>query len=111
MAHAFNQTMAVEHGVDGTLRRNFDLAGKTAEQFLPDLPRPPMRSLLLQVQDSRLDLHRQLLAVAVRPPCTVGDPLQPTLLVTIKDLVTRFPGNIELPAQQGHRFTLDHSGN
>jgi len=81
--------MAVEHGVDGTLRRNFDFAGKAAQQFLPDLPRSPMRLFLFQVQDRRLDLHGQLIAVAVRSPRPVGDPLQATVLVPIKYLVTR----------------------
>jgi len=87
--HAFDQAVAIEHGVDRTLRGNFDLAGKTAEQFLPNLPRSPMRLILLQGQDSRLDLHRQLIAVTVRPTRAVGDSLQATLLVTIKYLVTR----------------------
>jgi len=42
-SHAFDQTMTVQHGVDGASGGNFDLAGKTAKQFLPDLPRTPMR--------------------------------------------------------------------
>src|SRR5271165_83736 len=70
-----------------------------------------MRPILLQSQDSRLHLHRQLITVAVRPPCAVGDSLQATLLVTVKDLVTGLTGNIEFSAQEGHRLSLQQSGN
>src|ERR1700684_4502629 len=100
--HAFDQTMAVEHGMNGALGGNFDLAGKAAKQFLPDLPRSPVRFIPLESQDGRLDLHRQLVSIPVGAPRAVGYPLQATLLVAVKDFVPRLTRNMELPAQRGH---------
>ena len=42
-AHALDQAMAIEHGMDGAFGGNPDIAGEPADQQLADLARAPMR--------------------------------------------------------------------
>ena len=53
--------------------------------------------LALHVQDVVLDLERQLVRIVMGAPASIRQPLHPTLLVTIKDLVARLSGDREIP--------------
>ena len=53
---------------------------------------------LLRPDDQALDLLRQLVGVAHRPPGAVAQRLEPVLLVAIEDLVAGLAGDAELPA-------------
>src|SRR5215469_12966975 len=78
--------------------------GEPAQQTLADLAGAPAGMLLLHVQDKVLDLKWKLVAIAIWAPTAVGQPLQPTRLITVKDLVAGLPRDAELPAKLGHRL-------
>jgi len=60
-------------------------------------------------QDVVLDLERQLVRIVMRAPASIRQPLHPTLLLTIKDLVARLAGNPKLPAQIRLSSITEHS--
>jgi hypothetical protein len=78
---------------------------------LPDLRRAPAWLVLLQARDQRLDLERQLIGVAIRPPRAVGQPFQADLVVAGEDLVAGLARDAELPAQRRHLLPVQRSGN
>src|SRR5215471_4298568 len=100
-AAPLHQAVAIEHGMDGAFGRNGD-AGEPADQTLADLPRTPTGVLMLHVQDVVLHLEGELIGVAIGTSAPVGQPLHPTFLVAIKDLVAGLAGDPELPAQLRH---------
>src|SRR5215469_1699965 len=100
-AAPLHQAVAIEHGMDGAFGRNGD-AGEPADQTLADLARTPTGVLMLHVQDVVLHLEGELIGVAIGAPAPVGQPLHPTFLVAIKDLVAGLAGDPELPAQLRH---------
>jgi hypothetical protein len=77
--------MAIEHGMNGALGRHSDVAVKPPDQQLADFARPPMRLVALQVDDQALDLLRQLVGIARRPPRAVGESEQAVLSVPTVD--------------------------
>ena len=87
--------------MDGTFGRNGD-AGEPAGQTLSDLASTPTGVLMLHVQDVVLHLEREVIGVAIGTTAAVGQPLHPTFLVAIKDLVAGLAGDPELPAQFRH---------
>jgi hypothetical protein len=60
--------MAIEHGMDGADRRHPHLAGQAPEQQFADLARTPVRLVALEADDQALQLARQLVGIAHRPP-------------------------------------------
>jgi hypothetical protein len=56
-----------------------------------------MRLIALQVDDQALDLLRQLVGIAHRPPRAVGESEQAVLSVSTVDLVTCLAGYTEFP--------------
>ena len=75
---------------------------ESADEALANLAGTPARMLALHVQDVVLDLERQLVRIVMGAPASIRQPLHPTLLVTIKDLVARLTGNPKLPAKIRH---------
>src|SRR5215469_5458128 len=94
-AAPLHQAVAIEHGMDGAFGRNGD-AGEPADQTLADLPRTPTGVLMLHVQDVVLHLEGELIGVAKGTSAPVAQPLHPTILVAIKDLVAGLAGDPEL---------------
>lgn len=103
-AAALDQTMPLEHGVNGAARGNPDLTGKAAQQAFADLACAPVRLLAFQSEDGGLDLLRQLVAIAPGPARTVRQGFQTRLFVAVKDLVAGFARDSELPAKLDHRL-------
>src|SRR5215469_14764226 len=100
-AAPLHQAVAIEHGMDGAFGRNGD-AGEPADQTLADLARTPTGVLMLHAQDVVLHLKGEFIGVAIGTSAPVGQPLHPTFLVAIKDLVAGLAGDAELPAQLRH---------
>ena len=87
--------------MDGALGRNLDPREST-DQALANLSCTPGGVLALDVQDVVLDLERQLVRIVMGAPASVRQPLYPTLLVAIENLVARLAGDPKLPAQIRH---------
>src|SRR6478752_7019358 len=109
-AAAPDQAVAIEHRVDGAFGWNPDIAVEPPDQKLANLARPPMRLLGLEADNQGLDLGRQLVGVADRPPGAVAQRLEPVLPVAVKNLVAGFAGYPELPADLGHGLSVEQAG-
>jgi hypothetical protein len=57
-AAALDQTMAIEHRMDGAFGGNPDIAIEPPDQQFADLARTPVRLLGLQADNQALDLFR-----------------------------------------------------
>lgn len=62
--------------------------------------------LAFKLDDRRLDLFGQLVAITIGASGAVGYSFKPALFVTIKDLVVRLARDRELPAQASHRLSI-----
>ena len=98
----------VEDRMDGADSGRVDI-GVNAPEAFPDLGSSPAGPLLLELHDELFDLERQLVGMALGPPAAVSQPIQAAVLVAIEDLVARFPGDIELPAQRCHLLPIQQS--
>ncbi len=74
-AAALDQAVAVENRMDGAFGRNPDVAVEPPDQELADLARTPVRLLGLEPDDQALDLLRQLVGIAHRPPRAIAQGL------------------------------------
>src|SRR6185437_10805693 len=110
-AAALDQTVPIENRVDGALGRKANVAVESPDQELADFAGSPMRLVSLQAHDQALELLRELVGVAHRPPRSVGQGLQPVLPVAIENLVAGFAGYAELPTDLGHGFPIQKPGN
>src|ERR1700681_4747151 len=100
---ALHQTVAIQHRMNGAFGRYRD-TGEPADQALADLTSSPGGVLALHVQDKVLHLKRKLVGIPIGTPAPVGQPFDPGILVTIKDLVACLAGDPELSAEFRHRF-------
>src|SRR5258707_12769760 len=98
---AFDQAVAIQHGMDGALGRNVD-TGESPDQALSDFTVTPTGVLALHVQDKVLHLKRKLMSIAIGTTASVCQPLNAACLISIKNLVARFAGDSELPAKFRH---------
>src|SRR5215510_8203082 len=108
-AAAFDQTVPIEHRVDGALGRNPNIAIEAPNQELADLARAPMWLRGFELDNQGLDLSRQLVGIAYRASGAVTQRLKPVLLVTVKDLVAGLARNAELPAHIRHRLPVQET--
>src|SRR5688572_6000732 len=90
-------------------RRQVD-AAVLAPDLLPDLRRTPAGPLLLEPQDQRFKLERQLIGLPIGSSGPVFQPLQPAILVSLEDLVAGLPRYAEVPADHGHLLAFHHPG-
>jgi hypothetical protein len=88
-----------------------DIAVEPSEQQFPDLACAPVRLLGLEADNQALDLLRQQIGIARRPPRSIAQGLKPMLLVAIENLVAGLAGYAELPADVGHRLPIQQAGN
>ena len=109
-AAAPDQTMAVEDRMDGAFSRNPDITVEPPDQQFADLARSPVRLLGLEADNQALDLLRQLVGIAHRPPRAIAQRLKPVLLVAIENLVAGLAGYPELPAHVRHGFPVQQTG-
>src|ERR1700730_3616336 len=65
-----------------------------------------MRLIALEADDQALDLCRQLVGIAYRPPRPVSQGLQPVLLVAVEDFVAGLARDAELATDIGHRLAI-----
>src|SRR5215471_10240038 len=65
-----------------------------------------MRLIALETDDQALDLCRQLIGIAYRPPRPVSQGLQPVLLVAIEDFVAGLARDAELATDIRHRLAI-----
>jgi hypothetical protein len=77
---AVDQTVAIEHSMDGADRRRVNV-GIEAPQPFPDLRRTPGRPVLLEAHDQRLDPNGEVIGATVRPARSVGQCRQATVVV------------------------------
>ena len=101
--------MTVEHGVHRARGRGVDVGVEPAE-LLANLRSAPTRLLLFERDDELLDLKGQPIGVPIGPPRAVGEPLEPHILVALKDLVAGLARDPERPAQRGHFLALKQPG-
>ena len=109
-AAALDQAMAIEHRMDGAFGRNPDIAVEPSYQQLPDLARAPVRLLGLEPDNQALELLRQLVGIAHRPPRAVAQRRQPVLPVAIENLVAGLAGYAEFPADVRHGLPVQQAG-
>jgi hypothetical protein len=109
-AAALDLAVAVEHRMDGAFGGNFDVAVEPAHQQFADLAGAPVRLLTLQPDDQGLELLRQLVGIAHRPPGAVAQRFKAVLLVAIENLVPGLAGDTELPADLGHSLPIQKPG-
>jgi hypothetical protein len=100
---ALDQTVAIEHGMDRAFGRDRN-ARESAEQALANLSSTPAGVLALHVQDEIFHLEWKLVGVAIGAAAAVGQPVNATFLITIKDLVAGLTGNPKLSAEFRHRL-------
>src|SRR5256885_1753987 len=105
-AHALDQAMAIENGVDRAFGWNPNIASEPPDQEFADFARAPMRLVALERDDEALDLLRQLVCVAHGPARTVGQCRHSVLLVAIENLVAGLAGYAEIAAHLGHWFSV-----
>src|ERR1700732_58833 len=86
---ASDQSMSIEHSVDGAAGGDLNLTRKAAHQTFTDCASAPVRLLLFEVDDGGLHLRRQLVAVTPGSARTVRQGFQTGFFVAGKDLVAR----------------------
>src|SRR3954452_18478242 len=109
-AATLDQAMAIEHRMDGAFGGNPDIAIEPPDQQFADLARAPVRFLGLEADNQALDLLRELIGIAYRPPGPIAQGGQPILFVAIENLVAGLSGYTELPAHIRHGFPIQKPG-
>jgi hypothetical protein len=109
-ADRLDEAVPVEHGMDRALGRNADIAIQPPDQELADLAGAPMRLVALEADDQAFDLGRQLVGIAYRSARAIAERLEAVLFVAVEDLVAGLARDAELPADLGHRVTVQQSG-
>src|SRR5580704_918803 len=98
--------MAIEDGMNGAAGWHFHFTRQSSKEALPDLAGAPVRFLALGGDDGRFELLGQLVCISVGAPGTIREPLQSAFLITLKDLVAGFAGDLKLAAQRGHALPV-----
>src|SRR5689334_12897299 len=102
--------MAIEHRMDGAFGGNPDVAIEPPDQQFADLARAPVRLLGLQAHNQGLELLRELVGIAHRPPRAVAQRLKPVVLVAVENLVAGLAGYTELPADLRQGLPIQKPG-
>src|SRR6202008_1717125 len=105
-AHALDQAMAIEHGINGSFGRNPDIACQPPEQELADLACAPMRLFPFEGDNQALDLLGQLVGITHWSPRAIAESLTTMLPVAVENLVAGFTRYPELPAHIRHRLPI-----
>src|SRR5271166_731181 len=105
-----DQPMTAQDRVHRALGGNAKVAIEPAHQKLADFAGAPMRLVSLERDDQSLDLRRELIGVADRPPRTVAQRLKALLLVPVEYLVAGLARNPELATDLAHRLAIQKPG-
>src|SRR6202047_3902556 len=100
---ALDQSMTIEHGMDGTFGGDGDV-GESAKEALANLAGAPAGMLTLHVQNIVFHLEGKLVGIAIGTSASIGKSFQHTLLVAIEDFVAGLTGDTKLPAKISHRL-------
>jgi hypothetical protein len=84
--------MAVQDGVDCAFGRRAEVLIQPVDEKLADIGRRSKRLLALQRHDQPLNLGRQLVSAAHRPPAAIGRRLDTLLFVSGENLVAGLSG-------------------
>src|ERR1700757_4841629 len=95
---ALDQTVTIEHGMDGALGRNRNI-GKPAQQAFANFPCTPTGVFTLDVQNEVLHLKGKLVGVAIGAATAVGQALHAAFLITVEDFIAGLAGDPKLTAQ------------
>jgi hypothetical protein len=94
------------HSTDG---RTVDIRIDSS-QSLSDLGSSPMAELFLEIHDQFLNLHRKLIGLTIRTPAAVRQPIDPTVLVAVVDLVACLARDPKLTTQPRHLLSIQQPG-
>src|SRR5208282_6141788 len=97
-AAALDQSMTIEHGMDGAFGWDGDV-GESAKEALANLACAPTGVLTLHVQNIVFHLEGKLVGVAIGTPASIGQSVHPTFLIAIEDFVAGLTGDTKLPAK------------
>src|ERR1700676_1098653 len=100
---ALDQSMTIEHGMDGAFGGDGDV-GESAEEALANLAGTPAGVLTLHVQNIVFHLEGKLVGVAIGTPASSGQSLHPRFLAAIEDFVAGLTGDTKLPEKISHRL-------
>jgi len=96
--------------MNGADRRRMHIRIESSQTFA-DLRRAPVRFVLLQAHDQRLDLEGKLVGLPIRPARAIRQSLKATVVVAVNKLVAGLARDAELPAQPRHLLPFQHAGN
>jgi len=102
-AAALDQSMTIEHGMDGAFGWDGDV-GESAKEALANLACAPTGVLTLHVQNIVFHLEGKLVGVAIGTPASIGQSVHPTFLIAIEDFIAGLTGDTKLPAKISHRL-------
>ena len=105
-----DQVMSIQHGMHGTADWALQVRIQSLK-LLADLWAQPSGAVLLGLHNQLLDLHRQLVGMAIGSSRTIGQAVVTRVFVTVADLVNRLAGNTELTAQTCHLLAIQGAGN
>src|ERR1700689_3198782 len=100
---ALDQSMTIEHGMDGTFGGDGDV-GESANEALANLACTPAGVLTLHVQNIVFHLKGKLVGVAIGAPASIGQSPPPTFRVAIEVFVASLTGDTKLPTKISHRL-------
>src|ERR1700688_5100464 len=83
---ALDQSMTIEHGMDGAFGGDGDV-GESAKEALANLACAPAGVLTLHVQNIVFHLEGKLVGVAIGTPASIGQSLHRPFLVAFVDFV------------------------
>jgi hypothetical protein len=66
--------------------------------------------ILLDPEDSLLNLEGQPIGIPKRSPASILEPQKADILVPMKDFVARLAGNSEIAANNGHFLPIQEFG-
>lgn len=110
LSHAFDETLAIAHGVHGAGGGDARVAGEPAHEELADLAGAPMRFLALAGDDEAFDRVRELVGITDGTAGAVGGGDRTDLPVALEQLVAGLSRDAERPADVGHRLAPKQAG-
>src|ERR1022692_2650284 len=99
---ALDQSMTIEHGMDGTFGGDGDV-GESTKEALANLACAPAGVLTLHVQNIVFHLEGKLVGIAIGTPASIGQSLHPTFRGAIEDFGARLGGDTNPPEKISHR--------
>ena len=109
-AHALDEAVAVEGGVDGADGGDADVAGEAPDEKFADFAGAPVWLFALAGDDEAFDLAWELVGVAHGTTRAIAEGDGALLSVALEELVSGLAGDAEGAANLGHRLTFEQAG-